>query len=49
LVPRESGLALFDAIGGAVKSPHANPGPHAEVPRFEEESSQRFFARRLGS
>jgi dienelactone hydrolase len=49
LVPRDSGLALFDAIGSAQKSLHANPGRHAEVPRFEVDSSERFFARHLGS
>ena len=49
LVPRESGLALFDAIGSADKTLHANPGRHAEVPGFEVDSSERFFARHLGS
>jgi pimeloyl-ACP methyl ester carboxylesterase len=48
LVPRESGLALFDAFGSAEKTLHANPGRHAEVPRFEVESSLRFFGRHLG-
>ncbi len=46
-MPRESGLALFDAIGSARKSLHANPGGHADVPMFEAESSERFFARHL--
>ncbi len=49
LVPRESGLALFDTIGSADKTLHANPGRHAEVPGFEVDSSERFFARHLGS
>jgi dienelactone hydrolase len=49
LVPRESGLALFDVIGSAEKTLHANPGRHAEGPRFEVDSSERFFARHLGS
>jgi len=48
LVPRESGLALFDAFGSAEKTLHANPGPHMGVPRFEVDSSERFFARHLG-
>jgi hypothetical protein len=48
-VPRDSGLALFDAIGSAEKTLHANPGRHAQVPRFEVDSSERFFARHLGS
>jgi pimeloyl-ACP methyl ester carboxylesterase len=47
LVPRESGLALFDAFASAEKTLHANPGRHAEVPRFEVESSARFFGRHL--
>jgi pimeloyl-ACP methyl ester carboxylesterase len=48
LVPRESGLALFDAFGSAEKTLHANPGRHAVVPRFEVASAERFFARQLG-
>lgn len=47
IMPRESGLALFDAIGSAEKTLHANPGGHMDVPRFEVESSQRFFDRHL--
>jgi dienelactone hydrolase len=49
LVPRDSGLALFDAIGSATKTLHANPGRHAQVPQFEVESSERFFSRHLAS
>ncbi len=48
LVPRESGLALFDAFASREKTLHANPGRHAEVPAFEVDSSQRFFARHFG-
>jgi hypothetical protein len=47
LVPRNSGLALFDAIGSADKTLHANPGGHTDVPAFELDSSVRFFARHL--
>ncbi|WP_327248147.1 alpha/beta hydrolase [Streptomyces sp. NBC_01320] len=47
LVPRDSGLALFDAFASREKSLHANPGRHAGIPAFELESSQRFFARHL--
>jgi len=47
LVPRDSGLALFDAFASREKTLHANPGRHAEVPAFELESSARFFARHL--
>lgn len=48
LVPREEGLQLFDAIGSAEKTLHANPGGHLDVPGFEVDSSERFFARHLG-
>jgi alpha-beta hydrolase superfamily lysophospholipase len=47
IVPRESGLALFDALGSAEKTMHANPGGHMDVPMFEVDSSERFFARHL--
>jgi dienelactone hydrolase len=49
LVARDAGLALFDAFGSAEKTLHANPGRHAEVPRFEVDSSVRFFARHLAA
>jgi dienelactone hydrolase len=48
LVPRADGLALFDALGSAEKTLHANPGRHADIPDFELVSSERFFARHLG-
>lgn len=47
-VPRDEGLALFDALGSAEKTLHANPGRHAELPRHEIDSAVRFFARHLG-
>ena len=47
-MPRESGLALFDAFGSAEKTLHANPGRHGAVPRYEVDSAERFFARHLG-
>jgi dienelactone hydrolase len=47
LVERESGLALFDAFGSSEKTLHANSGGHVDVPRFELDSSARFFARHL--
>lgn len=47
-VPRDQGLALFDALASAEKTLHANSGKHGEIPRFEMESSLRFFARHLG-
>ncbi|MFI6734207.1 dienelactone hydrolase family protein [Nonomuraea sp. NPDC050451] len=47
-VPRAEGLALFDAFASAEKTLHANPGKHGDLPRFETDSSLRFFARHLG-
>ena len=48
LVPRADGLALFDAFGSAEKTLHANPGRHGDLPAFELDSTERFFARHLG-
>ena len=48
LVPRGDGLALFDAFGSAEKTLHANPGRHGDIPDFELDSTERFFARHLG-
>jgi alpha-beta hydrolase superfamily lysophospholipase len=47
LVPRDAGLALFDALGSPAKTLHANPGGHRQVPAFELESSAEFLARHL--
>jgi dienelactone hydrolase len=47
LIPRAQSLALFDAIGSAEKTLHANPGGHGDLPRLETDNSLRFFARRL--
>jgi dienelactone hydrolase len=47
-MPRAQSLALFDAIGSAEKTLHANPGGHGDLPRFETDNSLRFFARHLG-
>ncbi|WP_285791591.1 alpha/beta hydrolase [Micromonospora sp. NBRC 101691] len=46
-VPRAQGLALFDALGSAEKSLHANPGRHAEIPSYELDSTLRFLTRHL--
>lgn len=46
-VPREQGLALFDAFGSAEKTLHANPGKHGDVPDLELDSAVHFFARHL--
>ncbi|WP_028803797.1 dienelactone hydrolase family protein [Streptomyces sp. 142MFCol3.1] len=47
-VPRDQGLALFDALASAEKTLHANPGKHGEVPAHELESTLQFLARHLG-
>ncbi|KOG37088.1 alpha/beta hydrolase [Streptomyces resistomycificus] len=47
-IPRESGLALFDAFASTEKTLHANAGRHKELPRFEADGAVRFFARHLG-
>lgn len=46
-VPRALSLALFDALGTAEKTLHANPGKHGEVPPVELDGALRFFARHL--
>ncbi|MFI7616944.1 alpha/beta hydrolase [Nonomuraea terrae] len=47
-IPRQAGLALFDAFASKEKTLHANAGKHLELPRFEVDSAVRFFARHLG-
>lgn len=47
--PRDSVMRLFNALGSAEKTLHANPGGHHQVPLFEIDSSVRFFARHLGT
>ncbi|MBO1414876.1 alpha/beta hydrolase [Streptomyces sp. FH025] len=47
-IPREAGLALFDAFASKEKTLHANAGKHLEMPRFEVDSTVRFLARHLG-
>lgn len=48
LMTRESGLALWDAIGSQEKTLHLNPGGHVDLPLFEREAYEAFFARHLG-
>lgn len=48
-IPREGGLALFDAFASTEKSLHVNAGKHMEMPRFEAASAVRFFERHLQS
>jgi len=46
-IPREDGLALYDAFGSEEKSLHVNAGKHMELPRFEAASAVRFLERHL--
>ncbi|MEV4538656.1 alpha/beta hydrolase [Asanoa sp. NPDC049518] len=46
-IPREAGLALFDAFASTEKTLHANTGRHKDLPRFESDSAVRFFVRHL--
>jgi dienelactone hydrolase len=47
LVRRDAALALFDAIGSAEKTLHANRGGHGGVPPFERAGWEAFLARHL--
>jgi pimeloyl-ACP methyl ester carboxylesterase len=47
LMTRESGTTLFDAIGSTDKTMHINPGGHVQIPLFERDDYERFFARHL--
>jgi dienelactone hydrolase len=47
LMTRESGLALFDAIGSADKAMHVFPGGHVDTPLYERDAYDAFFARNL--
>ncbi len=46
-IPRDGGLALFDAFTSTEKSLHVNAGKHMAMPRFEAASAVRFFQRHL--
>ncbi len=48
LMTRQSGLDLFDAIGGPDKALHAFPGGHVDTPLSERDAYDGFFARTLG-
>ncbi len=47
LMNRESGTALFDAIGSNEKTMHINPGGHVSTPLFERDDYDLFFKRHL--
>ena len=44
---RQMALDVFDALGSAEKTLHANLGGHTGVPAFEGDDGNRFFARHL--
>ena len=48
-IPRDGGLALFDAFASTEKSLHVNAGAHMAFPRFEAASAVRFLERHLRS
>lgn len=43
LMTRESGLALWDALGSERKTMHINPGGHVAIPRFEQQDAALAF------
>jgi pimeloyl-ACP methyl ester carboxylesterase len=47
LIPRQSCLDLFDALGSKKKTLHANPGRHQAVPQFELAASVDYLDRSL--
>ena len=49
LMTRESGLALWDALGTEKKTMHINPGGHIAIPRFEQiDAALAFYRAHLG-
>lgn len=49
LMTRESGMALFDAIGSEEKTMHVNPGGHVAMPLHERDAVEAFYVRHLGA
>ena len=47
VVPRDAGIALFDAFGSTEKTMHLSPGPHVGIPLYERDYYETFFARHL--
>lgn len=47
VVPAESALALFRALGSQIKTLRVNPGPHVGIPAHEREEFAGFFVRYL--
>jgi dienelactone hydrolase len=49
LMTRDSGMALFDAIGSVDKTMHVNPGGHVAMPLHERDAVEAFYVRHLGA
>lgn len=49
LVPRDDGLALFDAVASAEKSLHAHAGGHFALPRHAFHGDEQFLLRHLAA
>jgi cephalosporin-C deacetylase-like acetyl esterase len=47
VMPRDAGIALFNAFGAPEKTMHINPGDHMGIPDFEAQAWRSFFARHL--
>ena len=47
IVPRDACFSLFNLLGSKAKTLHANPGPHAAVPRFEMVASIAYLDEKL--
>ena len=49
VVDHHHAAELFGLFGSTRKTMHANPGRHVEVPRFERDAAEAFFAEHLGA
>jgi len=49
LVARDDAFRLFGELATERKTMHVNPGVHVEVPAFEIQASEDFFAEHLGA
>jgi dienelactone hydrolase len=49
VVDRDSGLALFDALGSEEKTMHLSPGPHVGIPLYERDDYEMFYSRHMGN
>jgi dienelactone hydrolase len=49
VVDHDHACALFGLLGSSRKTLHANPGRHVEVPLFERDAAEAFFAEHLAA